>query len=99
LIAFDAAPFPRRGGSTSADRTAIVAMREGLTIALTALGGAAIGLANQTQLRVLGWSENVHAGGGGQFEPERNPRVPHSLTRFILDSAFYGILDTNRLGM
>lgn len=92
VVAFDAV-----SGLTSELRTSLVALREGFTLALTATASAAIGLPASSPLRVLGWSETFTP---GQWLWEINAtHGPPFTDVFILDSATYGVLDTNRLGM
>lgn len=82
--------------STSAMRTAAVAMREGDVVQIASVP-AFTGLGSTVQQRILGWTEEIgyrtwmftlnciDAGGYQQV--------------LILDDATYGILDTDRLGL
>lgn len=93
VVAFDAV----NGGVTSSIRTALVALREGFTFAVTSVGGEAVGLSSPTVMRCLGWSETFLPG-RWLFSINATHGPPFSDV-FILDDTGFGLLDTNRLGM
>lgn len=82
---------------TSGLRDDIIAMREGFTVGLTAVGASYLGISSQEILHVLGWTETITAT-QWLFDVNLGPGQPWNEI-FVLDSATLGILDTNRLGL
>lgn len=89
--------FEMLSGLVSAIRDAVIAMREGDLVALTATGATGLGFPATEVVRLLGWSETITPN-RWDFTLNCVPGQPWNQV-FVLDSAFYGILDTDRLGL
>lgn len=89
--------FDALNNYTSGLRDDIIAMREGFTVGLTAVGAEYVGINSPVSLRVLGWTETV-ADNQWLFDVNLGPGQPWNEI-MVLDSATLGVLDTNRLGL
>lgn len=82
---------------TLAQRDLLIAQREGDLLQLTAMP-VSFGGGGTISLRVLGWTEVIGVT-DWQFRVNASPDEVLFNSVFILDSATFGILDTDRLGL
>lgn len=80
----------------STNRTALVALREGLVLQINNLPTYTGRTSSNQKTRVVGWTETIGVS-TWIFDVNALPAEPFNQV-FILDSSTYGVLDTNRLG-